>query len=116
MDENMVVLVLDPEDPQLSDIRRISEPMFGIVQEMGGWTKGMYQERPCKVQLDGGRIEIFPLERLVPLLELPEEDAVMFSPTEAFSKWATEIVKRQALMHLPEGQRDFLSRLALNAT
>ena len=45
-----------------------------------------------------------------------EEDAVMFSPTEAFSKWATEIVKRQALMHLPEGQRDFLSRMALNAT
>jgi len=111
MEKGTLVLVLDPEDPQLADIRQTGEVIFGIVQEVLDQS-GMYQKFRCRVRYNAGVLtKLFRVGRLVPLLVLSEEDAAMFSPTEAFSKWAAEIVKRQALVHLPEAQRDFLANL-----
>ena len=109
MEKNTLVLVLDPEDPQVFDLRQPSagEPTFGIMKEILD-RSGRYQEFRCRVQCDDGTIMILPVGRLIPLLVLPEEDATNLTPKEAFSKWAAEITKRQALVHLPRAQRDFL--------
>src|SRR3989344_3363268 len=113
MEKNTLVLVLDPEDPQVFDLRRPSagEPIFGIVLDIVAEVlngSGRYLELRCRIQDDNKRIEVLPTGRLVPLLVLPEEDAASLTPKEAFSKWAAEITKRQALVHLPRAQRDFL--------
>lgn len=106
MERDMLVLVLNPEDLQLFDIRQVGEQVFGIVRETLDQS-GRYQEFRCRIACDNGAIATYPVGRLVPLLILPEEDAQL-APKDAFSKWAAEIVKRQALVHLPGPQRDFL--------
>ena len=109
MEKHMLVLVLDPKDPQIFDIRQpaAGEPIFGIVVEASGLPE-LYVERPATVKYDNTTTEIFPQGRVVPLLVLPEEDATNLTPKQAFSKWAAEIVRKQGLVHLPEAQRDFL--------
>jgi len=109
MEKDMLVLMLDSEDPQLFDLRQpaAGEPVFGIVRETLDQS-GRYQEFRCRVVCDNGAIATYPVGRLVPLLILSEEDAQL-APKDAFSKWAAEIVKRQAFVHLPGSQRDFLA-------
>lgn len=106
----MLVLILDTADPQLADIRESGGVKFGIVRQVLDST-GRYQEFRCETALDNGSVFVFPVGQLVPLLILPEEDADKFIPAQAFAKWAPEIVKRQALVHLPFAQRDFLARM-----
>ena len=107
MEKDMLVLVLGPEDLQLPDITQVGEPVFAIVRETLDHS-GRFLEFRCRVVCDNGAIATYSVGRLVPLLVLPEEDAVTLTPNAAFAKWAAEIVKRQALVHLPGSQHDFL--------
>ena len=107
MEKDMLVLVLDPADPQLGDITQTGEAVFGIVRETLD-SSGRALEFRCEVTCENGAVAIYPEGRLVPLLVLPEEDAATLTPKEAFAKWAAEIVKRQSIVHLPGPQRDFL--------
>lgn len=108
MEKNTLVLILDPKDPQVFDLRQpaAGEPVFGIVQELLDHS-GQYQEFRCKVRHGSGAVEIFPVGRLVPLLIVPDEDLRLI-PKDIFAKWAAVIVKRMAIAHLPMPQRDFL--------
>ena len=106
MENNTLVLVLDPEDPQLAGIRQTSKPIFGIVLEVMDYL-GISLNFRCKVKHDAGVSSVLRAGRLAPLLVLPEED-VALSPREAFSKHAATIVEKQAWDSLRPPQCGFL--------
>src|SRR3989338_3849959 len=113
MEKDTLVLVLDPNDPEIFDPRKpaVRESVFGVVLEILDHS-GRYQEFRCKVRHGSGAEEVFPIGRLVPLLIVPEEDLYL-TPRQIFDKWAGIIMKRQALLSLPRSQRDFLFNLAV---
>ena len=108
----MLVIVLDPDDPQLHDITQSSAdgPTFGIVSE-GLDSTGRVLEFRFRVKHDDGTISVVPAGQLVSLLVLSEDDAANLTPSEAFSKWSAEIVKRQGIVRLSEVERDFLFQM-----
>ena len=108
----MLVIVLDPDDPQLRDITQSSAdgPTFGIVSE-GLDRSGRVLEFRFRVKYDDGTISVVPAGQLVSLLVLSEDDAANLTPSEAFSKWSAEIVKRQGIVRLSEVERDFLFQM-----
>ena len=117
MQKHVFVIVLKPEDLQELNAENPTpdKPVFGIVEEVLD-KDGRYQDFPCRVRGDNGESEILPIGRLCMLLELSEEEAMNSTPEEVFARWGAEILKTRIIIHLPISQRDFLSRMALNAT
>ena len=110
MEKNWLALVLNPRDPSVFTplAPPVGKPTFVIVIDMVDLRDSARSlAKWYRVRYDNYATEILPRGRLVPLLELSEEDATQ-TPTEAFTKWAPDIVRQQALAHLPGPQRDFL--------
>ena len=109
--EGMLVLIINPRDPRLLSVSDPDsfKPEFGIVvRELGQSESGRYYETRCLVRCGGNTTEVLLLGRLVPLLRLPEHDALNLLPEEAVAKWAPEIIARHSIVSLLRPQQAFL--------